>query len=406
MRATVLLVVLAAILHARNLTPAWVELAPDGVILARLVIETGDSCPALTVDGAPLPMQRREPVPEGFQPACEAALPPNANRVKLGGQILRRPVDPSSVVVFGDSGCRVSATELQACNDPVAWPLRRNAHRISRSRPDLIIHVGDYLYRESTCPDPKEGCAGPHGDNWAAWKADFFEPAAEALAAAPWVFTRGNHENCQRSWRGWFYYLDPRPFTAQCGQKESLTDAWIAQSGALRIGVLDSSRILATDTESARYVPQFVTQLERLSDHVDWITVHHPVSAYSPAANGPVSATKPLWAAWQRAKPAGIQLIVSGHTHLFEFLAFGDSHTSQLVAGTGGTKMEAFSLGPRFAGGELNGVPVTGGGSRKQFGYTRLRRVRGRWSLELIDLNGAPAFSCVLSPTGGAQCRN
>ena len=406
MRTIVLLIVCAAILNARNLTPAWVELGPDGDSLVRVVVEAGDACPALTADGAPVPMQRREPVPEGFQPACEAVLPRNAHNLKLGSQRLRRPVDPSSVVVFGDSGCRVSATELQACNDPAAWPLRRNAHRISRSKPDLIIHVGDYLYRESTCPDPKEGCAGPHGDNWAAWNADFFEPAKEALEAAPWVFTRGNHESCQRSWRGWFYYLDPRPFTGQCGQKESLTDAWIAESGALRIGVLDSSRILTTDTESAGYVPQFVAQLERLSGHVDWVTVHHPVSAYSPAANGPVSGTKPLWAAWQRAKPAGIQLIVSGHTHLFEFLAFGHSRTSQLVAGTGGTNLESGSLGPKFAGQELNGVPVTGGGSRKQFGYTRLRRVGGQWSLDLIDLNGAPAFSCVLTATDGARCGN
>ena len=406
MRATVLLAALAAILHARNLTPAWVELGPGGMSLARVVVETGDSCPALSADGARIPMQRREPVPEGFQPACEAVLPRNGNNVKLGTQKLRRPVYPSSVVVFGDTGCRVSATEQQACNDPAAWPLRRNAHRISQSKPDLIIHVGDYLYRESTCPDPKGGCAGPHGDNWAAWNADFFEPAAEALAAAPWVFTRGNHESCQRSWRGWFYYLDPRPFAGQCGQGENLTDEWIAASGALRIGVLDSSRILNTDTEAAGYVPQFAAQLGRLSGRVDWVAVHHPVSAYWPAANGPGSGTKPLWAAWEHAKPAGVRLVVSGHTHLFEFLAFGDSHTSQLVAGTGGTNLEAGRLGSKFAGQEVNGVTVTGGGSLREFGYTRLRRLNGQWSLDLIDLNGAPAFSCVLAPADGAQCRN
>ncbi len=60
-------------------------------------------------------------------------------------------------------------------------------------------------------------CGGtPAGDNWEAWNADFFAPAAKLLAGAPWVFTRGNHESCDRSWRGWFYYLDPRPWDGTC----------------------------------------------------------------------------------------------------------------------------------------------------------------------------------------------
>jgi hypothetical protein len=44
--------------------------------------------------------------------------------------------------------------------------------------------------------------ATPVGDNWDAWNADFFTPAAQLLTAAPWVFSRGNHEDCGRSWRG------------------------------------------------------------------------------------------------------------------------------------------------------------------------------------------------------------
>mgnify|MGYP000167914488 CR=1 FL=1 len=52
--------------------------------------------------------------------------------------------------------------------------------------PDLIVHVGDYLYRESPCPEGQSGCAGsPHGDNWATWNADFFAPASPLLGAAP-----------------------------------------------------------------------------------------------------------------------------------------------------------------------------------------------------------------------------
>jgi hypothetical protein len=50
-----------------------------------------------------------------------------------------------------------------------------------------VIHVGDYLYREDPCPAAAQAqCGGtPSGDNYGAWNADFFKPAAKLLAAAP-----------------------------------------------------------------------------------------------------------------------------------------------------------------------------------------------------------------------------
>ena len=52
-------------------------------------------------------------------------------------------------------------------------------------QPDLVIHVGDYHYRESPCADGNEGCAGsPWGYGFDAWQADFLASAiAEALSA-------------------------------------------------------------------------------------------------------------------------------------------------------------------------------------------------------------------------------
>ena len=90
------------------------------------------------------------------------------------------------------------------------------------SQPDLVIHVGDYLYRESECPK-NMGCSGsPRGDNKGdAWYADFFEPASKLLAAAPWIMTRGNHEICSRAGRGYFLFLDPALAT---GKVPSCTD--------------------------------------------------------------------------------------------------------------------------------------------------------------------------------------
>ena len=401
MRAVFCCIAFVTILSARNLTPAWVELGPDGQNLARIVVEMGDACPSLTADGRALPMQRREPVPDGFQPACEAAIPVNTKSLKLGEQNLKLPATPESVVVFGDTGCRVKAKELQACNDPMAWPFPHNAQRIAKEKPDLIVHVGDYLYREDACPDAAQGCAGPHGDNWPTWNADFFAPAAAALEAAPWAFTRGNHETCTRSWRGWFYYLYPAPFTGTCTEQ---SEAWIAQSGTLRIGVLDSSRVGNTDTESASYIPQMASQLTGLSRHVDWVSVHHPFWAYLPGS----TPTIPLAAGWNQAKPEGVRLIVSGHMHVFEFLAFSAGHPSQLVAGNGGTNLETVPIEQRLAGETLFGAPVNSGESRHDFGHTELHRVKKGeskgWRLDLMELNGSRAFSCTLPDNGDAHC--
>jgi hypothetical protein len=79
-------------------------------------------------------------------------------------------------------------------------------------RPDLVIHVGDYHYRETACPSGNRGCAGsPWGYGWDAWDADLFTPAQALLAAAPWIVVRGNHESCFRAGQGWWRFLDPRP---------------------------------------------------------------------------------------------------------------------------------------------------------------------------------------------------
>jgi Calcineurin-like phosphoesterase len=346
-------------------------------------------------------MQRREPVPQGFQPACEAAISANTKSLELGEQKLKLPQAPNLVIVFGDTGCRVTKTQLQACNDPMAWPFLRNAQTIAKARPDLIVHVGDYLYREDMCPDDARGCAGPNGDNWATWKADFFDPAETALGAAPWVFTRGNHESCARSWRGWFYYLDPRPFDGTCTEQ---SDVWIAHTGALRIGVVDSALVANRDSARAWYVPRMAVQLSRLSGQVDWIAVHHPFWAYLPG----VTPTVALAAAWDTVKPEGIRLILSGHIHVFEFLGFDIGYPSQLVAGIGGTNLETVPIEHRLAGEAVFGIPVNSGESRHDFGHTELNRVKkGRekgWTVDLMELDGSKALRCTLPDVGVVRC--
>ena len=109
------------------------------------------------------------------------------------------------IVLIGDTGCRMKASEnaFQACNDSVKWPFAQVAQSAAALQPDLVIHVGDIHYRESPCPAGNAGCANsPWGYGFDAWQADLFEPAKPLLAAAPWVFVRGNHESCSRAGQG------------------------------------------------------------------------------------------------------------------------------------------------------------------------------------------------------------
>jgi Calcineurin-like phosphoesterase len=147
---------------------------------------------------------------------CEATLKRGTARAVLNGNQLL-PVPPAvinRIVVLGDTGCRLKKEKRpkkdkrQDCDDPHVWPYADLARRAADTAPDLVIHVGDYLYRESctgaACP--------PTGFGWEVWQADFFTPSKPLLAAAPWIMARGNHEICARAAEGWFRFLDgPRP---------------------------------------------------------------------------------------------------------------------------------------------------------------------------------------------------
>jgi hypothetical protein len=398
-RNGVILLLTAAVVSAQALSPAWVEVGEGGRVMARIIVGSPRDCPSIRIDGQARPMPLRQPVPAGLRPACEAAVPAGAKSASVNGQSLALPHGaPSRVVVFGDTGCRVKGDEIQACNDPDLWPFAQVSAAAAEERADLVIHVGDYLYRESPCPaDSRALCGGtPNGDNWESWNADFFTPAAKLLAASPWAFSRGNHEDCNRSWRGWFYYLDPRPFSGAC---EAFSPPYTVTLGTFELVMLDSASVSANRLD-AEQASLYAKQLSSL--HVAngaWLADHHPFwGVRTDGANGKAAATSPtLEEAWDRAAPKGISLVLSGHVHLFELLSYDPPRPIQLVAGDGGT-----SLGEPIADSvkslSIRGEMVVGGDSEHQFGYTLMTR-RGRsWDLKLKDRAHKSILTCTLFP--------
>jgi Calcineurin-like phosphoesterase len=398
-------VLLAAALTASGqlLSTAWVELGEGGRTITRVVVNTTADCPSVEADGTRLTMTPRSPVPQGFRPVCEAVVPAGTRAARVMGQTLALPHgEPSKIAVIGDTGCRIKGAEVQDCKSQ--WPFERVATAAASTQPQLVIHVGDYLYREDACPQDKQALCGgsPHGDNWDAWNADFFQPAAKLLAAAPWALSRGNHEACDRSWRGWFYYLDSRPW--QDGACQPMPPPVSIQLGTFQLIEFDSSAIKNGDPDPEQ-VRNYAAQLSSLHAKNAWLVDHHPFWALRQGQDGahPIAETEALQRAWDQASPQGIGMVLSGHTHVFELLGYGPKRPLQIVAGDAGTTLER-GIPHQLNGADIYGMMVEQSEEEEEFGYTLLTKSSTGWTLSLRNPQTKELLNCAIQDRK-ARCK-
>jgi uncharacterized protein (TIGR03437 family) len=377
----------------------FTELGVDGVVLAR-AITSQNTCPSISILGASQAMQPRAPATLPFYPilSCEFTVPASAKTIAIEGQTLLMPVtDPSRITVVGDTGCRMDATTSQACFDPKAWPVVALAQNALATNPQLLIHDGDYHYREVECMTTT-GCVGsPWGYNWDVWREDLFAPFAALLPAAPWVFTRGNHETCDRAGDGWFRFLDPRPMPASC---QTYTDPYSISIGQVQLveldsGAADDTIVPADPGIVAAYVPQFA-KVAQLAGSNAWLLTHRPIWAIRSNANSNIV----LQAASQNVLPSGIQVVLSGHTHTFQTFTFSPTRAPQLVIGNSGDSLAANPT-VQLVGFVLGNATVTQGTSLAGFGFSTMAPAGGgTWNITAFDSNGTVVDTCTMkSPT-------
>ena len=380
----------------------WVELTGGGPELR--LITAAERCPEAELDGRAFPMRLRAPPTDAF-PAlvCQLEVPAGVRRAAIGAWTAPLPRDPPRrILIFGDTGCRLKGDEVQACNNPRQWPFALISARAAAARPDLVIHVGDYYYRESPCPSGDAGCAGsPHGDNAASWDAEFFAPAEPLLRTAPWVFTRGNHESCRRGGLGWFRLLDAAPEPLACPAESA---PFKVAAGDLDLWVVDGADT-QDSTAPQKAVDAFARQLAAVTPEPGrpaWIITHRPIWAEVAAAklgplgplDVPINATEQ--AAARGRNLAGVQMIVSGHIHHFASYDFGPQRPAQLVAGTGG------DIGDQGDSARLRSedVRLDGLDARSftfmRYGYLLLDRDGDDWKGVFRDLDDKPVATCRL----------
>ena len=180
------------------------------------------------------------------------------------------------------------------------------------------------------------------------WRADFFEPTQRLLREAPWVFARGNHEQCGRGSDGWFRFLDAGDKPLHC---PATSAAFTVSLDGLKLVVIDSADIndmASSAIREATYEEQIPAGVSS-SDHV-WLLTHKPLWAFeltkagstrTTAASGSMDSARPPTGA---GKMDGVDVVLAGHVHFFAAIDFSDSGKSsrpaQLVVGDGGSALD------------------------------------------------------------------
>jgi hypothetical protein len=379
----------------------WAQYGEHGAIGARLVTDES-ACPALIADGKSLPMTERAPPSQAFPVlVCVAAIPAGAKHISAGGLDLPVPIaKPRRIVLFGDSGCRLKGAIVQNCNDETSWPFHNVAEHAASENPDLMIHVGDYVYRETPCQPSDSRCVGtPWGDNWSTWNADFFKPAAKLLSSAVWLMARGNHEDCARAGIGWTILLGHDPMSPSCNPHES---PLLVDLDGVKLALLDDNNAVDKDIDPAVAMALKRDIAAAMAAKTNWLVTHHPFRGISKAdksGDGKTmeGANATLLESLAGTDEAPLTLMLAGHIHNFQITNFAGTSAPQLVVGEGGDKLDT-EVPPLLTGLVTGNKTVTQGLSLSGFGYVVIDRVGKTqdWKISVHAAEGGVLRHCML----------
>jgi hypothetical protein len=374
----------------------------------------------------------------------------------VAGTALPLPkANPQKIVVIGDTGCRMqggSPPQFQNCNDPTQYPFATIAALAAAQQPDLVLHVGDYQYRETECPagmSSASGCGGsPWGYGWDTWEADFFSPGAPLLAAAPWIMVRGNHEACNRAGQGWYRFLDTNPYDAVTKNCNSPSNDTTATGGNYNdpylVSINTSTQLVLFDTafipktlpatSSTPYMTYY-SELQAAGMLVasppagvsfNWWANHHPILGYqtTPVTTAAPGVTPIFNAVFPNTYfPPNINLALHGHVHTFQAIDFTQgtaadggtySHAATLVSGNAGDNLDIALPWP-VPQGPVPGVTVASEGdagtgsamaNSAAFGYMVLtyQTDTNTWLMTEYRVDNSVRDTCTVQASGQMSC--
>lgn len=422
---------------------AFVVIGEEGVRVARALTEE-DQCPLIKINREPAlrmemraaagtipqrPMNSEHPKPAEFPVStCEKILPPDTHSASINGRPLPLgKTDAQRIVVIGDTGCRVSqfSKAYQACNDPAQYPFAKIAELAANWKPDLVIHVGDYYYREDPCPADEQGCKDtPWGGGYTTWVQELFKPGKKLFAEAPWVMVRGNHETCQNGGQGWWRFLDPRPLVTGRDCNDPANDNMGNFSDPYAIPIDHETQLIVADTSNSgkKAIQPGNIRFEKYQDLYRKLTdlaqqakynialFHQPILGF--AANerkpdapfgGNVGIQSVFSTLNPQLFPSSVNMLLSGDYHSWEQVSFSTEHPTQFVVGFSGTQLDAplpknismlAAAGATPApGAKIEDISVWPWGDR--FGYMTMEKVgAAQWNTKVWDQKGRQIKVC------------
>ncbi|WP_227028944.1 metallophosphoesterase family protein [Neorickettsia sennetsu] len=287
----------------------WFQLMGDNQLWFRFVVEEADVCPKVVVDGVEHLMDQHHAADGSFPLSCVYKL--NLEDLPQSFIFGNKEILPrfnkdavTKIAVIGDTGCRNNHFFFpQDCGKE--WFFKETVDAVLKHDPEIVIHVGDYVYRE-----------GNRVNSWRTWKEDFFLPAAELLRSnTPLLLARGNHEYCSTGGKGWTYFL---------GSVKKCLDYEPPYTVSL-----NGFDIVITDSSIEEKLCEDIAHINDLNNGKrTWIVTHRPLVFKNKKGlyEGNITIFKDL--------RKEIELIMSGHVHVAQFVRL-DGHV-QFISGNSG----------------------------------------------------------------------
>ncbi len=380
---------------------AWLQLSTDLTQYDLRAVSTDVGCPLVQIDGKTETMAVRARKDKDFEvTVCNLKIADTVTDVKVANQEfkLRKRKDIKKMHLVGDTGFNNSWSSKAGFFSWETAGLYKDwlsgakpmfpavANKIAEDSPELIIHMGDYLYS--------------HTKTFAQWRQEFFEPASEMLSKAPLVFVRGNKESCEEHGDAYRRLFDVEPYDKDSACKKVIPAYTIEVAGG-KFLILDSSDAQSIEKSYKQKGDNFynLTETSLIHDLKDF--AQHLTD---PATNSFIITHRDVWGCAPKStttcSPGGylmrekvlnqdgmeklqnIQAVLSGHLHLFAISSFKD-HAMQIIIGNGGTVLNTpYKIGEEY--GPISNDPsnVQKHAEDYKHGYATLERNQnGGWTL-------------------------
>ena len=350
-----------------NYEKYWVQYSEDGNLLFRYITQNNEkNCPSISVDDKKFRSSERQNKYEKEFPIkiCQQVIQNSSkpHTIRYKSMNIKTKIDNiGKISVVGDTGCITDNGLEQSCKAKNEYPFFKVAQSIKNGSPDLIIHVGDYFYSKTKCEKNKDCFNRSFGDNFESWKVDFLNAGSQFFNSAPIIFTRGNHESCERGGKGWAVLLHPSENFKEC---EKHNNPYTIETNNLRFLILDSAYAIDSESLSKKqtdeeynklldsYKKDFNKLAEKIDDKKQNIMVVHKALYSKEQRKYLIDEIYDLNYMLHEAmtksdfkfKLPELDIVLSGHTHTallldLEIDSASKKRMYQIVSGNGGAKL-------------------------------------------------------------------